>query len=67
MKKIITNILIFCLYANLSFSQTVVSGTVRRVNLAANSIEVVAKPSADINAQVGNINITLSIPDQTLT
>ena len=67
MKKFIINILILCFCANLSFSQTVVSGSIRRVDLVGNSIEVVARPSADLNAQVGNINITLSIPDQTLT
>ncbi len=66
MKKIIINILILCFCANVSFSQTV-SGSIRRVDLVGNSIEVVAKPSANINAQVGNINVTLSIPDQTLT
>lgn len=62
MKKIISSLLLFSFIGNAAFAQTV-SGSIRK-GATTNILEVVAKPTADINAQVGNINITFSIPDQ---
>ena len=62
MKKIISSLLLFSIISNAAFSQTV-SGSIRK-GTTTNVLEVLAKPTANINAQVGNINITFSIPDQ---
>ena len=65
MKKFLISILFANIFFNVSKAQTTVAGSIRNAGLL--SIEVVAMPSAAINAQVGNINFTISIPDQTLT
>lgn len=67
MKRILTIILAVSAFFNTAFAQTTTSVSIRKVTAGGTSVEVVVKPSADINAQVGNINITFSIPDQTLT
>lgn len=63
MKRIITQLFCLFIFSSLAVAQTTVSGTLRAGS--GISIDVLARPSADINAQVGNINITISIPDQT--
>lgn len=62
MKKIIGSLIILSLVGNAAFAQTV-SGSIRK-GATTSILEVLAKPTADINAQVGNININFSIPDQ---
>lgn len=62
MKRIIINFVCLLILSNLVVAQTTVSGTLRAGS--GISIDVLAKPSADITAQVGNINLTISIPDQ---
>lgn len=62
MKKIIGSLIILSLIGNAAFAQTV-SGSIRK-GATTSILEVLAKPTADINAQVGNININFSIPDQ---
>jgi len=62
MKKIIGSLIILSLVGNTAFSQTV-SGSIRK-GASTSILEILAKPTAEINAQVGNINITFSIPDQ---
>ena len=66
MKKFLSLILCVSAVISTTFSQTLVAGSVRKT---ANplAVEVVAKPNITVNAQVGNINIAISIPDQTLT
>lgn len=61
MKKIIGSLIVLSIIGNAAFAQTV-SGSIRK-GATTNVLEILAKPSADINAQVGNINVTFSIPD----
>lgn len=66
MKKIIGSLLVLSVLSSAIFAQTTVSGSIKK-GATGNVVEILAKPNADINAQVGNFNITFSIPDQTLT
>lgn len=64
MKHLIKNILLLLLVSSAAKSQILTSASIRRVTLTGNDIEVLAKPSQAVNAQVGNINFAISIPDQ---
>jgi len=66
MKKIIGSLIVLGLFSNAVLAQTTVAGSIRK-GASSNIVELLAKPTAAINAQVGNINVTFSIPDQTLT
>jgi hypothetical protein len=66
MKKIIGCLIVLSVLSSAAFAQTTVSGSIKK-GATGNVVEILAKPNADINAQVGNFNITFSIPDQTLT
>src|SRR5437763_6939046 len=64
MKKFIINLFILSTFSTVVFSQTTVSGSIRK-GATPTVVEILAKPNANINAQVGNFNITFSIPDHT--
>lgn len=66
MKKFIGSLIILSIFSSALYAQTTVAGSIRKGSTTS-ILEVLAKPTAAINAQVGNINITFSIPDQTLT
>ncbi len=66
MKKIIGSLFVLSIFGHTVFAQTTVSGSIRK-GASTNILELLAKPTDALNAQVGNINVTFSIPDQTLT
>lgn len=65
MKKFLSSIFLLTIFVSITYAQITVSGSLRKTSNPL-AVEVVAKPSVTTSAQVGNVNIAISIPDQTL-